>query len=222
MVEGEEREQPRNSAIAVAKRVDTEEVEYERGDGDERGNPFLAEHVAVGETELIDGSGRVSDGNRAESDDRRCPLTKLNDLVFDPLPLSGIACPVLGDAVEPLEHIWRQGKLVRTGMDEVQSLTVPVDFLFWPVLGPCPTDNKRAEPRGSHCDPLDPVRGLNAMDQRSLAQRLQKLGRLPGVQVLPTLGLGDVRQKPNGLGRISPAGADEGIVRIAGPDRLRG
>lgn len=67
-------------------------------------------------------------------------------------------------------------------------------------MRPRVADDERTQALRRDGDALDPVRRLDALDERHLAQGPQKLGRLPGVEVLPTLRLGDIREKPDSPG----------------------
>src|SRR6185436_1220186 len=141
-------------AVAVPEGVDAQEVEDEGGDGDEGRGLTLIDRVTVGETELLDGGGRLGHGDRAEADERRRSLPQLDDLVVDLLPLAGVAAPFLDDPVQSLEKIGGDGKVRGAGMDEVESPAVAADLLFGAVARLGLAEDQGHEAVGSHRDPF--------------------------------------------------------------------
>ena len=60
LIERQQREQAGDSAIALSKRVDAEEVEHERPDSHERRNIILVDGVAIDETKFTTAAGVAS------------------------------------------------------------------------------------------------------------------------------------------------------------------
>src|SRR6185295_7735019 len=89
LVEGEESKEPRDAPVAVAEGVDTEEIQHQRSDSDERRSQVLVEGMAIEQAELLDSRGRLRHAHWTKPDDGRRSLPQLDDLVAHSLPLAG-------------------------------------------------------------------------------------------------------------------------------------
>ncbi len=205
LVEREEGEEPGDPPVAVAERVDAEEIEDQGGDGHQRRRQALVERVAVDQAELLDGSRRLRHLHRTEADEWRSPFAELDDLVVDLLPLPRVPTPLLNRRVEPLEELGSDRQRLRLGVDTLQSPAVALDLLFRAVARAGVLQHERAQPVRRHGDPLDPVRRLDALDEGRLAQGGEDLGRLVEIEILPPLRLGDVGHQPDGAERQGEA-----------------
>jgi hypothetical protein len=100
LVEREQSEQARDATVAVAERMNAEEIENERADGNERRDVILINGVMIDEAEFIYGGGRGSRGNTFEPDDGRSAGPEFDDFVIHFLELTGITAAFLAKPVE--------------------------------------------------------------------------------------------------------------------------
>src|SRR6266568_3488539 len=99
LVERQERQQPRDTAVTITEGMDAEEIEHEAGNGQQRGDMFLVKRVAVSKTQLLKRPWGLRYRDRMEAHRRRPARAKLHDLIINALPLASIASSLLDGAV---------------------------------------------------------------------------------------------------------------------------
>jgi hypothetical protein len=172
LVDGQQREQARDAAIAVAERMDAKKIQHQRADGDERRDVILINGVAIDEAKFIHGSGRGFGGNAFETDDGCFAGPEFDDFVIKALELTGVAAAILAKFVETAQQVGSDLQFFGFGVDEVQRAAIAGDFLFRTVFGAGVAENERAQTVGGDGDAFDAVGGFDALDDGSLAERL--------------------------------------------------
>jgi len=105
-----------------------------------------------------------------------------------------------------LEEGRGDGELARPGVDQVQGTAIAPDLLFRAVPGRCILQDQRLQTIWRYRNPLDAIRGFNALHERRLPERGDHLRRLPEEQTLPPLRLGDIGHEPDrGEWKLQPA-----------------
>ena len=120
LVERQQREQAGDAPVAVAERMDAEEIQHERADGHERRDVVLVDGVAIDEAEFIHGGGRGFGGNAFEPDDGRGAWPQFDDFVVHFLELAGIAAAFLTEPMQTAQQVWGDVQCLRFGVDEIQ------------------------------------------------------------------------------------------------------
>src|SRR2546426_4916900 len=91
LVQGEEGEEPRDAAVAVAERMDAQKIEDERRHGHKWRSAALVYGLSIQQTQLIDGRGCRSGRDGTKPHPRSLSGLQLDDLVLCGFPLTGIA-----------------------------------------------------------------------------------------------------------------------------------
>jgi len=116
--------------------------------------------------------------------------------------------------VKAAEEVRGDWPIVGAGMEEVEGEPVAPDLFLRTVARSGVLEHQRDQPVRRHGHPLDPVRGLDALDQSGVAEPGEQLRCLPNRERLPALGLRDVGQQPDRAQRYREAfeeAASEGV-----------
>ena len=100
----EDEEQPRDSSVSIPERVNTEEVEAERSERDQRMDPPFLQASVPALDQPLNGLRRFGGGNRPEANARGTVDIALDDVAVPRLELAGIADTRPGDPVEILNR----------------------------------------------------------------------------------------------------------------------
>src|SRR5437870_2808308 len=173
LVERQECQQPRDTAVAITEGMDAEEIEHEAGNGQQRGDMFLVKRVAVSKTQLLNRPWRLRCRDRTEAHKWRPSRAKLHNLVIDALPLASIASPLLNGAVQPLEEVRRDGKITSTRVNQVEGPPIPLDLFLRTIVGCGVAKHERPESCWFDDDPLNTIGRFHALYQGRLAQGLE-------------------------------------------------
>jgi hypothetical protein len=176
--------------------MDAEEVEHERGQGEERRDVVLIERVAVEQAEFIHGGGRLFCRQAAEDDFGRGPRRELDDVVINALELPRVAAGALAKGVQTFESVGRDGKFGVARVDFVQRAAIALHFLLGTVSRSGVAQHERAQTVGGDGDALDTIGRFRALNEGHLAECLQHLRRQAGEQLLFAFGLGNVVEQP--------------------------
>ena len=113
---------------------------------------------------------------RLEADDRRSVLSRCGDVVVGRLPASAAAGYELEQiAVQLQDEVRRELHVGEIRVDGVQYVAVSGDLLFGPVRRLSAPGHEVADALRRCHDALDSVRGLSALNDGALAERLEHL-----------------------------------------------
>ena len=105
LVEGKNGKQTRDPSVAVAERMNAQEVEHQAGRRHQGWDVLLIQRVSVHESHLFDRISDLRNSQRSKSDPRRLARPKLDAVVVDCFPLSGVARAFLDGVVQAFQRL---------------------------------------------------------------------------------------------------------------------
>jgi hypothetical protein len=184
--------------MAVPEGVDAREVQDQRGDSKQRGDETLVDHVTVPEEKFFHGIRHKRRSQWPEPDLPAAVRLELDDIVGSRLP---DPCVAARAALRKLVQTKTCGRgkpdLLVFRMNPVQCTAIADDLLLGAVPRRRISEHERPQAISRNRHPLDPIRGLGALHDGKLAQRLEDLWRLVFVELLAAPGLGHRLDHPD-------------------------
>lgn len=196
MVTAEQKQQARDPAIAITKRMNAQKIQIERRNEDQRRNPSLDEAALPELNHFRHRLRRSFGGDRLEANAAAAIGVSLNNVHVLIFVTAGIPDLAAAEAVQLFYRGLREGKFRAGFVNKLQRVAVAAHLLLVAIAQGGPAEDECAHARFVHFDALDAIRGNGAFDQRVFPQHLQLLRRLPGVELELALGLAQVREIP--------------------------
>ena len=131
LIECQQRKESGHAAVAVPEWMNAEEIQDERGDGDERRDIFLVEGVPVMPAEFFYSPPASPWPSRSETGTTgACPGRIFYDVVIDSFELASVAAGGLAKGMQALQGVRHNGKIGVMGVNLVQGAAIVLHLLL--------------------------------------------------------------------------------------------